>query len=85
MSISKSSPLSSFFPKNWPLERILSEVNYAANNIIGMHPFYTNAYIGVTKDGIQITFLCKDIVINGKKTKKVISFFPLYENYRKFE
>ena len=77
--------MSSFFPKNWPLERILGEANYAANNIIGMHPKFTNAYIGVTKDGIQITFLCKDIVINGKKTKKVISFFPLYKNYRKFE
>ena len=86
MSISKASNISSFFPENWSEDRILKEVAYAANHLVGMHPAYKNAYIGEAQSGIQIVFFCDEKIIEGEITiKKIRSFFPLYENLTKFE
>ena len=83
MSISKAGTISSFFPKNWPESKIMEEVQYAAKNLKGMHPKYIDAYVGETREGVQIVFFCEEEAEN--KIKRVISFFPLHEKLANFK
>ena len=83
MSISKAGTISPFFPKNWPESKIMEEVQYAAKNLKGMHPKYIDAYVGETREGVQIVFFCEEEAEN--KIKRVISFFPLHEKLANFK
>ena len=70
----------SFFPDSWSEEKILSEVEYASQNIIGKYKNIRNGYVGLSSDGkIKIVIQYDEYTNNGTLIKKITSFYPLFE------
>ncbi len=70
----------SFFPDRWSEEKILFEVEYASQHIIGKLSKGRNKYIGISSDGkIKIVIQYDEYTKNGILIKKITSFFPLFE------
>lgn len=71
----------SFFPDGWSKNRIIEEVQYASEHIVGKLAKQRNKYIGISKDNRIRIVIQFDEYVNkeGKLVKKVTSFYPLYE------
>ena len=70
----------SFFPDGWSKNRIIEEVQYASEHIVGKLAKQRNKYIGISKDNRIRIVIQFDEYVNkeGKLVKKVTSFYPLY-------
>ena len=69
----------SFFPDNWSEEKILSEVEYVAQNVERCENI-KNGYVGLSSDGkIKIVIQYREYIKDGVLVKKITSYYPLFE------
>ena len=70
----------SFFPDNWSEEKILSEVEYAAQHIIEIPGDYKSKHMGWSSDGkVKIVIQYREYIKDGVLVKKITSYYPLFE------
>ena len=70
-----------FFPDTWDEAKILKEVNFASQHLIGKYTKIRNGYVGISSDGKVKIVIQFDEYINkkGVKVKNITSYYPLFE------
>lgn len=70
-----------FFPDEWDEAKILKEVNFASQHLIGKYDLLRNGYVGISFDGKVKIVIQFDEYINkkGVKVKNITSYYPLFE------